>query len=371
VRVETDQTISLYGNGDCVPRVFVNYAFDSPITFVGGYASLALQSGWNRIDITGYNQNEGYGFTCGALASLVDTMNSTENQAPIADADGPYVADEGFPVNFNGSGSSDPDGDPLQYRWDFEDDGIWDTPWSTDPMAQHTYGDNWIGQARLEVSNGVMTDTDPAPVTINNVAPNAWINFVDQPNPNFILPHHVLTFGGGFADWGWLDTHAALWDFDDGATAPGIVVEDNNPPQAEGDALVQHAYLQTGMYSVTLTITDDDGGNVVSAPWIVTVLAPGQAVQTLDEYIQGLEDSAFKNNATQRKRALHNSLEALIGLINAGEFQQATDKLLNDIRAKADGSLGGNPKNDWITDPTAQQTICALIDDIIADLQLL
>ena len=370
VRVETDQTISLYGDGDCVPRVFVNYAFDSPIQFLPNHASLALHSGWNRIDITGYNQNEGFGFTCGALADLVDVMNSVENRAPIADADGPYVGDEGSPVNFNGSGSSDPDGDPLEYRWDFEDDGTWDTPWSTDPMAVHTYGDNWIGQARLEVRDGAMTDADTAPVTINNVVPNVLIVFVDQPNPNFILPRHNLTFMGGFTDPGWLDIHAALWDFDNGTTAPGIVVEENNPPVAIGDAFVQYAYPEPGIYSVTLTITDDDGGNGVSVPWIVTVLTPGQGIQALDAYIQGLPAGAFNRNAKQRKNALDNKLEAVFDLIDAGDFQQAIDKLQNDIRVKADGSLGGNPNNDWITDPTAQQAICAMIDDIVAYLQL-
>jgi hypothetical protein len=338
---------------------------------MGFPASLNLNSGWNRIDITGYNQNDSYYFTCGSLANLVDIMNTSEMLPPIADADGPYVQDEGFPVIFNGAGSYDPEGYPLQYRWDFEDDGIWDTPWLPDPIIEHTYGDNWIGLARLEVSDGVMTDTDPTPVTINNVAPNAWIAFVNQPNPNFILPHHNLVFMGGFADWGWLDTHVFSWNFNDGTIVDGIPIEQNNPPQAIGGTIVQHAYEQPGIYAVILTITDDDGGAGVSLPWIVEVLTPGQAIQTLDGYIQILPVEAFKNNADQRKKALSNSLQAVIDLINAGEIQQAIDKLLNDIRAKADGSLGGNPNNDWITDPAAQQEICAMVDDIVADLQLL
>ena len=78
VRVETNQSISLYGNGDCVPRAFVNYEFNNPEEYPGSHADLHLISGWNRIDITGYNQNDSYTFTCGALADLVDIMNSIE-----------------------------------------------------------------------------------------------------------------------------------------------------------------------------------------------------------------------------------------------------------------------------------------------------
>ena len=121
---------------------------------------------------------------------------------------------------------------------------------------------------------------------------------------------------------------------------------------------------------MTLTINDDDGGNGISAAWIVEVLTPGQGIQVLDDFIQNLDDDVFRNNARQRRRALHNSLRAVIQLIDAGEFQQAIDNLL-DIRERADGSLGGNPNNDWITDPAAQQEICAMIDDIIINLQQL
>jgi hypothetical protein len=455
VYVTNAKNITLTGGGDCVPRVFLNYEFDSPMGFS---ANLNLNSGWNRIDITGYNQNDSYYFTCGSLADLVDIMNSSEiplNQPPIADADGPHVTDEGTAVIFDGSGSYDPDGDLLEYRWDFDNDGIWDTEWSGSPIATHTWFDDWSGVAMLEVSDGEYTDTDSSVVIINNVAPSAdagpdqvvdegdivtfagdfvdpgildfhiinWdfgdgdtadgtlmpthaygdndtyavtlsvtddddgigedtalitvnnvtpavnIDFVDQPNPNFILPHHTLTFNGGFTDPGWLDIHAAQWNFDDGSVVPDDVVEENEPPDATGNVVEQHVYQQPGMYFVTLTITDDDGGAGESLPWVVTVLNPGQGVQAIDNYIQDLEDDDFDKNAKQRKKSLHNRLQSVIDMIDAGEFQDAIDHL-QDIRSQADGSLGGNQNNDWITDPTAQQEICAMIDDIIVNLQL-
>jgi len=45
----------------------------------------------------------------------------TEPQPPIADAGGPYMADVGASVQFDGSGSMDPDGTITSYSWDFDD----------------------------------------------------------------------------------------------------------------------------------------------------------------------------------------------------------------------------------------------------------
>jgi hypothetical protein len=77
--------------------------------------------------------------------------NFSTSQPPIADAGGPYEANEGEPITFDASASQGPDGGSLQYRWDFNDDGLWDTAFSDQAIAVHTWNDDYSGNALVEV----------------------------------------------------------------------------------------------------------------------------------------------------------------------------------------------------------------------------
>ncbi|UCE37614.1 MAG: PKD domain-containing protein [Thermoplasmata archaeon] len=173
-------------------------------------------------------------------------------QPPVADADGPYLGYEGSPVTFNASASYDPDGDTLQYRWDFDSDGNWDTGWSLSPYAEHTWGDDYFGEVVLEVFDGEYTDNDTTNVTINNVAPTVFVSANQTINEG-----DIVYLRGTFTDPGFNDTHTIEWDFGDGETATGTLN-------------TSHTYGDDGEFTVTLTVTDDDGG-VGSSTLIVTV----------------------------------------------------------------------------------------------------
>ncbi|MFR9722433.1 PQQ-dependent sugar dehydrogenase [Streptomyces sp. MS19] len=72
-------------------------------------------------------------------------------------------------VRFSSAGSSDPDGDPLSYAWDFTDDGTTD---STAANPSFTYTGNGSFQARLTVSDGTgRTGTATVPVVVGNDRP--------------------------------------------------------------------------------------------------------------------------------------------------------------------------------------------------------
>ncbi len=79
-------------------------------------------------------------------------------------------------------------------------------------------------------------------VTVNNVAPIVTVG----PDQQTIL-NGLVQFNGTFNDPGTQDTHTIGWDFGDGTTATG-------------DLTPQHAFSSAGLYTVTLTVPDDDTG---------------------------------------------------------------------------------------------------------------
>jgi len=94
--------------------------------------------------------------------SFTITVNNV-NRAPVANAGGPYNGTVGVPVTFDGTASSDPDGDPLQYFWQFAD-----LTQGSGGTVQHTYAVAATYTVQLTVSDGFLTDVGTATATITN-----------------------------------------------------------------------------------------------------------------------------------------------------------------------------------------------------------
>jgi len=89
---------------------------------------------------------------------------SANNHPPVAVAGGPYNGGAGLAIQFNGSGSSDPDGNNLTYAWDFGDGG---TGSGVSPTHAYTFPNNYL--ATLTVTDDgspSLSDTDLASVSV-------------------------------------------------------------------------------------------------------------------------------------------------------------------------------------------------------------
>ena len=87
----------------------------------------------------------------------------TVNQSPDANSGGPYLVAVGSEnaIFLDGSGSSDPDGDPLYYMWDQDEDNILGS--FGDPQAEkpaYIASQAGVTNISLTVSDGQLSDTD-------------------------------------------------------------------------------------------------------------------------------------------------------------------------------------------------------------------
>lgn len=98
-----------------------------------------------------------------------------ENRPPIADAGGPYEAECTLPatvVTLDGTGSSDPDGDPLSYTWT---GSFLESPVESAVVDASFEGTGFFDVV-LEVSDGELTDTDATTVDVfDTTAPTGGI----------------------------------------------------------------------------------------------------------------------------------------------------------------------------------------------------
>lgn len=165
------------------------------------------------------------------------------NQRPSADAGEPYSGKEGLPVRFAGT-SSDPDGDPLEYSWDFGDGTV-----TGGPTPTHTYADDGIHTVRLIVTDPLgAADTAESSVSVVNVPPT-----VNAGPDVAIRPSVAFTLQSSFGDPG-QDVWNCTIDWGDGtSTSPASCA-------ATSAITESHTYSRPGTYTVAVRVADDDGG---------------------------------------------------------------------------------------------------------------
>jgi len=205
-----------------------------------------------------------------------DTLTVTilsDNQPPVANAGGAYTAAEGYPLTFDASASTDPDGDVLSYRWDFESDGTWDTPASPDPTATHVWGDDYSGLATVEVSDATHAVTATAAVLVSNVAPA-----IDDLQVYAAVDLTLRVAGEKFHDV------CLELSQNGGVSGSACVVRMPGSPDRQTATLAGERIDLLGDTAITLTYTPDDDPvngqrNGANPVWVDLTFADGSTVR--------------------------------------------------------------------------------------------
>jgi PKD repeat protein len=159
---------------------------------------------------------------------------------------------KGLTVAVNASESFDPDGNITNYTWDFGDGAF-----GSNVTSEHEYAQEGTYTIALNVtdnSGDSNSTSQQVTLTVVVVKSNPIADIVVISNENGTV---VLSGSGSFdPDGGAIETYE--WSFGDGSTESG--------------AVVTHVYAVNGTYSVTLTVTDDEGAtNSTSVDVKVTI----------------------------------------------------------------------------------------------------
>jgi MYXO-CTERM domain-containing protein len=276
---EVDITVSGTGwsAGSCLNDAFYVFSCGSPY-YNGSWYHLRLDSAHpaDQVGLPAYTSSHVYSFTYtlpsspSAVRFWVSDGNfgdnggsytitiEPSNDPPVADAGGPYAGDEGGTVTLDGSASTDPDGTIVQYAWDCEDDGVFEQTGAA-PTVVCAYEDDGSYAARLVVTDDEgVTDDDLATIDVANLDPVLTAHQL----PSDVSEGQIVSFGATATDPGPLDVLGFTWGWGDGS------------PDDVG-ANPTHFFADDGVYTVSLTVSDGDGGlDVTSWPLAVNNVAP-------------------------------------------------------------------------------------------------
>jgi len=197
-------------------------------------------------------------------AALLPTgLGAGPRAAPVADAGSDQTVTVNATVYFDGSGSSDPDGDTLTYSWDFDrSNGIQKD--ATGANVSHVYTTAGVFRVTLTVNDGTAFDTDECNVTVRSGGNNPPAAVISEPRNGAIkLVNTAVSFDGSNSSDPDKDPLSYLWDFGDGNTSKL--------------AKTAHTYRVTGLMIINLTVSDGKLSDSATA-YINIVPIPGVGV---------------------------------------------------------------------------------------------
>jgi Ca2+-binding RTX toxin-like protein len=190
----------------------------------------------------------------------------------------PAQVDEGTAITL----AATTDAGSPSFAWTVTRDGT-EVTTSSDPGFTFTPEDDGTFVVSLTV-----TGTDPADPTLTGSASDSETTQVINVAPEVTVPADAtideggtFTGSGSFTDPGTSDTWTATVDYGDGTGAQPLTLNADNTFD------LNHVYTAGGTFTVTVAVTDDDGGSgtgsfvvtAVNVPPVVTVSGPSIGVR--------------------------------------------------------------------------------------------
>lgn len=186
----------------------------------------------------------------GTTTSSSNAAVTVTNVAPTIDLSGDGTTDEGASYALTLGAVTDPGEDTVTEYVVHWGDGNSDS-YTSGGEVSHIYDD---GPASHTISvdlvdeDGTHAGAGSIAVTVDNVAPT--IDFIEAPTDPIAIDAQPVWIQIFFSDPG-ADTHETVIDWDDGASD---TLSGDSPVSAD------HTYAEAGVYTLNITVTDDDGG---------------------------------------------------------------------------------------------------------------
>ncbi|MGH2920667.1 MAG: PKD domain-containing protein, partial [Gaiellaceae bacterium] len=196
---------------------------------------------------------------------------TVNNVPPSATFNAPSSVDEGSPIGLSLTDASDPSSADFAagftYAFDCGDGGGYGAFTASSSTSCPTT-DNGSRTVRGKIRDKDLGEREyTKQVTVGNLAPQVVVT-----SPEFgklYAKPATVAMSASFTDAGTGDTHTCSFNWDDGTSSAGAVAEANGSGTCSGT----HTFTNGGVYTIKVTVTDDDGAST-TVEWMIVVYDP-------------------------------------------------------------------------------------------------